>query len=125
MDAREGADAGAEQLHRRRHLVSHDPHLVENVADRLWLVAGGTCVPYDDDLDAYRKLVVQQRKREREGSKQEARARKHGKKSAAVTLEEQAARLEESLRLLAAEKDAIENELAVCSTSGDAKQLSA
>ena len=47
-------------------LVSHDPHLVECVADRLWLVADGTCKPYDDDLDAYRKQVVQQRKREKE-----------------------------------------------------------
>jgi ATP-binding cassette subfamily F protein 3 len=54
-------------------LVSHDPHLVECVADRLWLVADGTCKPYDDDLDAYRKQVIQQRKREKEEARQEKR----------------------------------------------------
>ena len=36
-------------------LVSHDWHLVELVADRLWLVEGGTVKPFDGDLDAYRR----------------------------------------------------------------------
>ena len=35
-------------------LVSHDWHLVELVADRLWLVENGTVKPFDGDLDAYR-----------------------------------------------------------------------
>jgi len=43
-------------------LVSHDTHLVECVADQLWLVADGKCTVYDDDLDAYRKLVIRQRR---------------------------------------------------------------
>ena len=50
-------------------LVSHDPHLVECVADQLWLVAEGTCKPYDDNLENYRKLVIRQRKLEREKTK--------------------------------------------------------
>ena len=40
-------------------LVSHDWHLVELVADRLWLVAEGTVRPFDGDLDAYRALLEQ------------------------------------------------------------------
>ncbi|QBF31631.1 ABC-F family ATP-binding cassette domain-containing protein [Thalassococcus sp. S3] len=39
-------------------LVSHDMHLLSLVADRLWLVSGGTVKPFDDDLDAYRKLLL-------------------------------------------------------------------
>ncbi|MBP0481009.1 ABC-F family ATP-binding cassette domain-containing protein [Sagittula salina] len=39
-------------------LVSHDMHLLSMVADRLWLVADGTVKPYDDDLDAYRALLL-------------------------------------------------------------------
>ncbi|MEQ5868522.1 ABC-F family ATP-binding cassette domain-containing protein [Sagittula sp. NFXS13] len=39
-------------------LVSHDMHLLSMVADRLWLVSGGTVKPYDDDLDAYRSLLL-------------------------------------------------------------------
>jgi ATP-binding cassette subfamily F protein 3 len=39
-------------------LVSHDMHLLSLVADRLWLVQGGHVAPYDDDLEAYRKLLL-------------------------------------------------------------------
>ena len=42
-------------------LVSHDPHLINAVADRLWLVKSGTVVPYTDDMDAYRKLLLSER----------------------------------------------------------------
>ena len=39
-------------------LVSHDMHLLSLVADRLWLVKGGTVTPYADDLDAYRRMLL-------------------------------------------------------------------
>jgi ATP-binding cassette subfamily F protein 3 len=39
-------------------LVSHDMHLLELVADRLWLVADGTVSPYDSDLEAYRAQLL-------------------------------------------------------------------
>lgn len=39
-------------------LVSHDMHLLNLVADRLWLVADGEVRPYQDDLDAYRRLLL-------------------------------------------------------------------
>jgi ATP-binding cassette subfamily F protein 3 len=42
-------------------LVSHDPHRVELVADRLWLVKGGHVRPFDDDMDAYRRLLLSER----------------------------------------------------------------
>src|SRR6266576_4990747 len=40
-------------------LVSHDWHLVELVADRLWLVDGGTVRSFEDDLEAYRRRVLE------------------------------------------------------------------
>ncbi|WP_293861682.1 ABC-F family ATP-binding cassette domain-containing protein [uncultured Alsobacter sp.] len=40
-------------------LISHDRFLLEACADRLWLVAGGTVKPFDDDLDAYRRFVLE------------------------------------------------------------------
>ncbi|WP_417261532.1 ABC-F family ATP-binding cassette domain-containing protein [Celeribacter sp.] len=40
-------------------LVSHDMHLLSLVADRLWLVKDGRVAPYEEDLDAYRKLLLQ------------------------------------------------------------------
>jgi ATP-binding cassette, subfamily F, member 3 len=39
-------------------LVSHDQHLIEACADRLWLVGEGTVAPYEGDLDDYRRLVL-------------------------------------------------------------------
>lgn len=40
-------------------LVSHDMHLLSLVADRLWLVSKGTVTPYDEDLEAYRRFLLQ------------------------------------------------------------------
>ena len=39
-------------------LVSHDMHLLSMVADRLWLVKDGRVNPYDEDLQAYRKMLL-------------------------------------------------------------------
>ena len=39
-------------------LVSHDMHLLSLVADRLWLVRGGRVAPFEDDLDAYRRMLL-------------------------------------------------------------------
>lgn len=42
-------------------LISHDPHLIETCADRLWLVANGRVQPFDGDMDDYRKLLLDDR----------------------------------------------------------------
>ena len=39
-------------------LVSHDMHLLSMVADRLWLVKDGRVNPYDDDLQSYRRMLL-------------------------------------------------------------------
>jgi len=39
-------------------LVSHDRHLLDSCADRLWLVEGGTVKPYDGDMDDYKRYVL-------------------------------------------------------------------
>ena len=40
-------------------LVSHDRHLIDATMDRLWLVKDGKVQPFDEDLDAYKKLLLQ------------------------------------------------------------------
>ena len=55
-------------------LVSHDPHLIELVADRLWLVADGGVRPFDGDMDDYRKYLQSERRearKEAEGARNE------------------------------------------------------
>ena len=40
-------------------LITHDRSLMELVADRLWLAADGTIKPFDGDMEAYAKLVLE------------------------------------------------------------------
>jgi len=42
-------------------LISHDRHLVEASADRLWIVRDGTVKPYDGDMDSYREELLAER----------------------------------------------------------------
>jgi ATP-binding cassette subfamily F protein 3 len=42
-------------------LISHDRHLLEACADRLWLVENGTVTPFNGDMDDYQKLVLSSR----------------------------------------------------------------
>ncbi|HLY47475.1 MAG TPA: ABC-F family ATP-binding cassette domain-containing protein [Stellaceae bacterium] len=59
METREALVAALAEYDGAVVLVSHDWHLVELVADRLWLVEGGTVRPFDGDLDAYRRRLVE------------------------------------------------------------------
>jgi ATP-binding cassette subfamily F protein 3 len=55
-------------------LITHDPHLVETTADRLWLVADRTVKAFDGDIDDYRRLLRDQRRAERSADRAEKRA---------------------------------------------------
>jgi len=48
-------------------LVSHDMHLLSMVADRLWLVKDGHVSVYEDDLQAYRKMLLSNDKPAKKG----------------------------------------------------------
>ena len=50
-------------------LVSHDMHLLSLVADRLWLVKDGRVNPYEEDLNAYRKMLLTPEKTDKTGGK--------------------------------------------------------
>jgi ATP-binding cassette subfamily F protein 3 len=54
-------------------LVSHDRHLVEATADRLWIVGQGTVRPYDGDMESYRQLLLTER-----GGRARERGRENG-----------------------------------------------
>ncbi|KAB7615826.1 ABC-F family ATP-binding cassette domain-containing protein [Amylibacter sp. SFDW26] len=42
-------------------LVSHDPHLINTIADQLWLVKDGTVNRFDEDMEAYKALLLSER----------------------------------------------------------------
>jgi ATP-binding cassette subfamily F protein 3 len=97
-------------------LVTHDWHLVELVADRLWLVADGTVRPFDGDLDDYRRLLLEPRGEGTRGAPGEGRrAQRRGaaeRRLAVEPLRRQAHRAEEAVQLLAAERQALDRRLA-------------
>ena len=96
-------------------LITHDPHLVELVADRLWLVGDGTVKPYDGDMDDYRALLVE---RARPAAKAETVTRKDDRReraearAAVAPLRKQAKDAEALLTKLNAERAKIEAKLA-------------
>ena len=96
-------------------LITHDPHLVELVADRLWLVGDGTVKPFDGDLDDYRALLVE---RARPAAKPGAITRKDDRRERAearlalAPIRRKAQEAEKRIAALAAERIRIEAKLA-------------
>lgn len=64
IDSREALTAALAAFEGATILVSHDADLINACADRLWLVADGTCSPFDGDLDDYRSLLLDNKKRQ-------------------------------------------------------------
>ncbi len=96
-------------------LITHDPHLVELVADRLWLVADGTVRPFDGDLDDYRALLSERARpasRNDTGTRRDERRERAEARANLAPLRRQAKDAETSLARLAAERAAIESRLA-------------
>jgi ATP-binding cassette subfamily F protein 3 len=87
-------------------LVSHDPHLVEAVAERLYLVRDAGVAPYEGDLDAYRGLIMEQRREERAQARKSKKTQKA--KPAAKTDTAKAEKLETELAKFTAQKTELE-----------------
>jgi len=126
MDAREALIQALNNYNGAIVLVSHDPHLVECVADQLWIVADGKCRAFDGDLDEYRQFIIRQRRDEKSGNKKDGKEKKSdnskGKKSGDPVKD--AERLEARISALNEQKNAIENEIAECCSKGsDPMQL--
>jgi ATP-binding cassette subfamily F protein 3 len=100
-------------------LVSHDEHLIELIADRLWLVAGGTVRPFEGDLDDYRRLVLEHsRPAESARSNGSDRVRRAARRLAAARRREveplarRARQAEETVARLTQEREALDRALA-------------
>ena len=81
-------------------LISHDRHLLEATADRLWLVKDGSVAPYDGDLDDYRQEVT--------GVSGDRRERREADKASKAERRRDAAQRRQALEPLAKEIRATE-----------------
>ena len=99
-------------------LISHDRHLLEATADRLWLVKDGTVAPYDGDLDDYKTLVTgvsvnSREKREAEkASKADRRREAAARRAALEALAKEIRTTEGLMERLRKRIDMIEDQLA-------------
>jgi ATP-binding cassette subfamily F protein 3 len=87
-------------------LVSHDMHLLSHVADRLWLVKDGRVAPYEQDLEAYRRMLLDQpapkTEKPREKSEKPSRQQVAELRQAVSTAEARVGKLTEIREKLAA-----------------------
>ena len=81
-------------------LISHDRHLIEATADRLWLVKDGDVAPFDGDMDDYRRLVT--------GSTVDRRERREADKASKAERRREAAQRRAALEPVAKEIKATE-----------------
>jgi len=101
-------------------LVSHDWHLLELVADRLWLVANGTARPFEGDLEDYERQVLDgggsgdsaPRNEAESGDRRAARRLAAERRRQLEPLKQRARRAQETLAQLTKECDALDRALA-------------
>ena len=78
LDAREALIRALAEFEGAVLLISHDPHLVELVADRLWLVGDGRVQPFDGDMAEYRVWLSE---RARAAARETARGGEYGSRA--------------------------------------------
>ena len=109
----EGRDALVEALNAYKGsviLITHDLHLIELIADDLWLVKNHTCKPYNGDLEDYKQSLLEDKntaKKPVEPVKKE-NTRKQGNYHEIKQLNSDIKRLEKTLSRLNGEKSTLE-----------------
>jgi ATP-binding cassette subfamily F protein 3 len=99
-------------------LISHDRHLIEATADRLWLVRDGSVRPYDGDLGDYRQEVTgvapdrHERREAEKASKAERRRDAARRRQALEPLAKQIRATEALMDRIRKRMDGIEDQLA-------------
>jgi len=96
-------------------MVSHDPSMVERVADQLWLIKDGRCSVFDGDIQEYRKFVIKARNEERKKATKEKPIEEEivvKKTKSASTLKRELEKAEKSIATLTSKKETLETALA-------------
>jgi len=106
-------------------LITHDRHLLDACAERLWRVADGTVAPYEGDVDQYRREVLGRSGAQRLGSAPKAASINPAEKRAELApLRKKIAILESEIEKLEGEIAALDAKLAdSASLSGNAAKF--
>lgn len=126
IDSREALVAALNAFDGAVILISHDPHLVQLAADRLWLVGDGHVRDFDGDLDDYRRYLLDQAREARRGGGKAGGAKAGGGKvDAAARKEERRAAAEARAQLAPLKKIADGAEKKLETLTGKRSQIEA
>ncbi len=123
IDAREALVQALNAYEGAVILVSHDPGMVERVADRLWLVNNGTCTLFDGDLEDYREFTIKSRRENRKEGKKKKAAQEKKKAASPASLKKKAEEAEKEVLRLTAEKDRMEDLMADAGLYSDPSKI--
>lgn len=90
-------------------LITHDLHLVELIADDLWLIKNHTCRAYDGDLEDYKKSLLEKETPPQPKAEKKTETKKENSYFAAKQLTSEIKKLEKQMERLNEEKQKIEN----------------
>ncbi len=117
IDAREALVQALNNYEGAVVIVSHDPTMVERVADRLWLVKDGKVSNFEGDLEDYRAFTIQSKREERAAEKKAAAKEKiepvkDVSPKNLTELKKKSDKAEKEIARLTAEKDSLETVMA-------------
>jgi ATP-binding cassette subfamily F protein 3 len=117
VDSREALMQALNEFEGAVILISHDRHLVEASADRLWIVRDGTVTPFDGDMDDYRQLLLAERsarnrERAKDGAGSEPRVGRAEQRRAAAERRAELAPLKKAMQQAEKEVEKITAEIA-------------
>ncbi len=117
IDAREALVQALNTYEGAIIIDSHDPNMIERVADRLWLVKDGACEHFEGDLEDYRDFTIKSRREDRKKEKKKKDKSKKSsdeKQKSNVTPidKKKIVKIENQIEILEAEKSRLETIMA-------------
>ncbi|WP_160000727.1 ABC-F family ATP-binding cassette domain-containing protein [Roseomonas sp. 18066] len=118
IDAREALVRALAEYRGAVVLITHDPHLVELAADKLWLVGEGKVTPFDGDLDDYRQYLTERARAARQAGSppkekpRDDRRERAEARAALAPLRDRVSRIEADIARMQREAELIAGKLA-------------
>lgn len=111
IDGREALISALNEYRGSVILITHDIHLIELIADDLWLVKNGTSKAYDGDLEDYKQLLLGGKKSPKEDKKVKVKIEdnKVDTRAEKKNVSSRIKRVEREMEKLHQEKTALEN----------------
>lgn len=119
IDAREALVQALNDYEGAIVIVSHDPTMVERVADRLWIVHDSKVADFEGDLEDYRDFIIQNA---RNAKRQDRDKKEKPQKKAKPTPKRSTGEIEADIERLTTEKEKLEAKLADPALYNDPKK---